>query len=77
MARLAFLLAVVQTTLVHGLPAPGIGRERDAVTERAITISSGIDVTTSYSSPASTLQSVSITETPSITGVSASLRLSA
>ncbi|KAJ4303275.1 endo-1,3-beta glucanase [Kalmusia sp. IMI 367209] len=68
MAKLGFLLALVQTTLIHGLPAGDIKRDAHVLDERAITLSSDIDVTTSYTSVASTLQSASITESPSVTG---------
>lgn len=70
MAKLAILLALVQSTLIHGLPAREPQHDAHVIEGRAITLSSDLDITTSYSLVVSTLQSVSITETPSITGVS-------
>ncbi|KAF2445855.1 glycoside hydrolase family 81 protein [Karstenula rhodostoma CBS 690.94] len=74
MAKLAVLLALVQSTLIYGLPAREQQRDAHAVENRAvedvaITLSSDLDITTSYSLVVSTLQSVSVTESPSITGV--------
>ncbi|KAK7184684.1 glycosyl hydrolase family 81 [Paraphaeosphaeria sporulosa] len=69
MAKLAILLALAQSALIHGLPARELQRDTHVIEERAITFSSGLEITTSYSLVVSTLQSVSATETPSITGV--------
>ncbi|KAL5432853.1 hypothetical protein PMIN06_011875 [Paraphaeosphaeria minitans] len=69
MAKLAILLALAQSTLIYSLPAREQQRDAHVVEERAITLSSGIEITTSYSLVVSTLQSVSATESPSITGI--------
>lgn len=70
MARLAILLALGQCALVHGLPAREKQHPENVINERAITLSSDIDITTSYSRVVTTLQSASVTESPSVTGVS-------
>lgn len=67
MARLAILLALVQSTLIQGLPPP-INRGDGALNERAITLSS-LPITTSYTSSIETFQSASATVEPSLTGV--------
>ncbi|KAF1979499.1 endo-1,3(4)-beta-glucanase 1 precursor [Bimuria novae-zelandiae CBS 107.79] len=69
MAKLAFLLAVAQSMLTNGFPAPGLPHNVRNLDERAITLSTDIDVTTSYSTVISTLQSASVTESPTITGI--------
>ncbi|KAJ4346589.1 endo-1,3-beta glucanase [Didymosphaeria variabile] len=69
MAKLAFLLALVQSALIHGLPAHEKPHFALDVGERAITLSSNLQVTTSYSLVVTSLQSASVTESPSITGV--------
>ncbi|KAF2477918.1 glycoside hydrolase, partial [Lindgomyces ingoldianus] len=69
MAKLAFLLSVFHATLISGLPAREQKREPDPFGGRAITISSGLDVTTSYSSaPLSSLQTATATLSPSLSG---------
>jgi len=70
MAKLAFLLALAQCTFVQSLPAGNARRDAEVAHKRAVTISSDISITTSYTSVASTLQSASLTESPSLTGVS-------
>ena len=69
MAKLPLLLALAHSTLINGLPAPEKAHA-NAHEGRAITLSSDISVTTSYVSVISTLQSVIVTESPTITGVS-------
>ena len=68
MAKLALLLALTQSTLIHGLPARD--EAHDVYINRAISILSDIGVTTVYSSAMPTLQSASMSETPTLTGVS-------
>jgi endo-1,3(4)-beta-glucanase len=73
MAKLGFLLAVSHATLLYGLPTPEMKRElepldeRDAV--RAVTLSTDLEITTSYVSTIETFQSATVTEEPSLTGV--------
>jgi hypothetical protein len=69
MAKLVVLLALAQSALIHGLPAREPQHDAQVVDERAITLSSDVAITTSYSRVVSTLQSLSVTESPSITGV--------
>lgn len=69
MAKLPMLLALAHSTLIYGLPAREKAFEK-AHEARAITLSSEISVTTSYVSVVSTLQSASVTESPTITGLS-------
>ena len=68
MAKLALLLALTQSTLIHGLPARD--EAHNVYINRAISILSDIGVTTVYSSAVPTLQSASMSETPTLTGVS-------
>jgi endo-1,3(4)-beta-glucanase len=71
MAKIALsLLALAQLTLVHSLPAGDLQRESNDLEERAISIPSNAEPTTSYSRAIESLQSASITVLPSITGVS-------
>lgn len=70
MAKLAsFVLAVAQLTSVHGLPAGDNKREPGVLDDRAITLTSNIRATTSFSTAIETLQSISVTVEPSLTGV--------
>ena len=62
MARLAILMALAHSAIINGLPA-------HVHDERAIKLSSEVEVTTIYRSVVSTLQSASITESPTIIGV--------
>ncbi|KAF1963501.1 hypothetical protein CC80DRAFT_433136 [Byssothecium circinans] len=68
MAKLATLLAVAQAMLVHGLPAHELKHESAALDERAITLTSSLPVTTSYTSTLSTLQSATKSVPASNTG---------
>ncbi|KAF2734717.1 endo-1,3(4)-beta-glucanase 1 precursor [Polyplosphaeria fusca] len=69
MARLACLLAICQATLLHGLPTRENKAELEAFDRREITISSNLDVTTSYSSAlVSSLQTATQTVEQSLTG---------
>ncbi|KAF2848259.1 glycoside hydrolase family 81 protein [Plenodomus tracheiphilus IPT5] len=69
MAKLAGLLFVAsQIFVAHSLPAGEIKREPDALYGRAISISTDVVPTTSYSRAIETLQSVSVTLQPSLTG---------
>jgi hypothetical protein len=69
MAKLSLLLAVSQLTFVHSLPARDIKRQPHVFGERAITISSNLAATTSYSTAIESLQTASLTTRPSLTGV--------
>lgn len=69
MAKPTLLLTLVQVILVHGLLASGPKRSRHNLHERAIALSSDVAVTTSYTSTVSTLQSATVTASPSATGV--------
>ncbi|KAF2108687.1 endo-1,3(4)-beta-glucanase 1 precursor [Lophiotrema nucula] len=70
MAKLAvLLLALSHATFLDALPTREKKREPNAIDPREITISSNLDVTTSYSSaPVSSLQSATATVEPSVTG---------
>ncbi|KAF2203883.1 glycoside hydrolase [Delitschia confertaspora ATCC 74209] len=70
MAKLVLLLAFAQASLIHGAPILPSGSEfYDILDKRAITISTSIPITTSYSSEAlSSVQTASPTTTPSVTG---------
>lgn len=72
MAKLAFLLAVGHATFLYGLPTPEWKRGPERLDERAVhaalSLSTDIEVTTSYSSTIETFQSATVTEQP-ITGV--------
>lgn len=74
MAKLAFLLALVQAVHIYGLPTRDQKRKAEGLAERAITLSSNLEVTTSYSSTLETFQSATATVAPSITGVCVSSR---
>lgn len=69
MAKLALLLALAQSTLIHGLPTRD-GAHKNVYNKRAISILSDVGVTTVYSSAVPSLQSVAMSETPTLTGVS-------
>lgn len=64
------LLSFAQLTLVYSLPA---GLEAPALVERLISEFPTQEPTTSYSTAIETLQSVTISVLPSITGVSMNL----
>lgn len=68
MAKLSLLLVISQLTLVYSHPAGNIKHPVD-VEERAITISTNLDVTTSFSTAILTLQSATITSRPPAEGV--------
>jgi endo-1,3(4)-beta-glucanase len=71
MAKLAYMLALVQATLISGRPG-AYEQKRHAKfhDKRMIELSSSLDITTSYSSAiVSSLQSATITVSPSITAV--------
>ncbi|KAF2877864.1 endo-1,3(4)-beta-glucanase 1 precursor [Massariosphaeria phaeospora] len=78
MSNLRSLLALAGVALVHGLPRPGLVERKvdvpfdqafaQPLDDRAITLSSNLEVTTSYSSVISSLQSASVTVSPSLTG---------
>ncbi|KAI8939229.1 hypothetical protein NX059_005055 [Plenodomus lindquistii] len=69
MAKLTgLLLAASQIFVAHALPAGEQKGERAHFEERAITISTDVPATTSYSSAIESLQSVSVTLQPSLTG---------
>ncbi|KAF2711801.1 glycoside hydrolase family 81 protein [Pleomassaria siparia CBS 279.74] len=69
MAKLAYLLALAHVTLVLGLPtARHVKRQGKVLDGRGITISSGLAITTSYTSALlSSLQSATQTVSPEIT----------
>jgi endo-1,3(4)-beta-glucanase len=70
MAAMALLLlAIVQISGVYGLPAGEIKQNAVHLDERAISISAEAEPTTSYSTAITSLQSLSISVLPSITGV--------
>lgn len=69
MAKLSLLLAVSQLTLVYSLPAQDVRRQPEVLDERAITISTNLEATTSYSTAIKTLQTATVTTRPSLTGV--------
>jgi endo-1,3(4)-beta-glucanase len=70
MEKLLLLLALAQsTTLVYSLPTRELKNSAEVLDERAITLSSNIDVTTSYTSTLESLQTVTATVSPSVTGV--------
>lgn len=70
MAKLALLLALSHAGFLLALPTADKKREPDVIDAREITISSDLEVTTSYSSAAvSSLQSATVTVQPSVTGV--------
>lgn len=75
MAKLAYMLALVQATLIYARPgAHGQKRHSKFHEKREITLSSSLEITTSYSSVLiSSLQSATVTVSPSITAVSLSL----
>ncbi|CAO2654489.1 Nn.00g112220.m01.CDS01 [Neocucurbitaria sp. VM-36] len=69
MAKLAaFLLAFAQLTSGYCLPPGEVRRNVDVLNERAITLSTGLQATTSYSRAIKTVQSASPTAAPSLTG---------
>jgi hypothetical protein len=70
MTKLAALLIVAQAMVVQGLPTLESSHKPIVFNERAITLSSSLPVTTSYTSTPSTLQSASRTVSASNTGVS-------
>ena len=71
MAKLTYLLALAQAALVYGAPMRDVERRAKGLGGREITISSGLAITTSYTSAAlSSLQSATEIVSPSITAVS-------
>jgi endo-1,3(4)-beta-glucanase len=68
-ATALLLLAIVQVSGVYGLPAGEIKQNAFNLDERAISISLKAEPTTSYSTAITSLQSLSISVLPSITGV--------
>lgn len=69
MAKLFLLLAISQLTLVYSLPAKNIERRPGVLDERAITISTNLEATTSYSRAIESLQTATLTTRPALTGV--------
>lgn len=63
------LLVLAQLSAVCGLPAGGVVQEHSDLDEREIPTPSSLPPTTSYSTAITSLQSVSISILPSITGV--------
>jgi len=76
MAKLAYILALVQATLTYGRPGMhDLKRHAKFHEKREITLSSSLEITTSYSSALiSSLQSATVTVSPSITAVRLALR---
>ncbi|CBX94313.1 hypothetical protein LEMA_P122920.1 [Plenodomus lingam JN3] len=69
MAKLVgFFLVASQIFVTHSLPAGELKSEPGDIVERAITISTDVLATTSYSRAIETLQSISVTIEPSLTG---------
>ncbi|KAF2661699.1 glycoside hydrolase family 81 protein [Lophiostoma macrostomum CBS 122681] len=68
MTKLSLFLALAQAVIIQGLPAQHVKRASRGIDERAITLSSGLDITTSYSSTLQTLQTATVTASPSLTG---------
>lgn len=69
MAKLSLLLAVGQLSFVYSHPARNFERQPDVVVERAITISTNLEATTSYSTAIQTLQTPTQTTRPPVEGV--------
>lgn len=69
MAKLSLLLAVSQLTLVYSHPARDFERQAEVLGERAITISTNLEATTSYSTAIETLQTATVTTRPPLEGV--------
>jgi endo-1,3(4)-beta-glucanase len=70
MATMALLLlGIAQLSVVFALPAGGTKPEFVDLEERAVSISADLQPTTSYSTAITSLQSVTISILPSITGV--------
>ncbi|KAH7354573.1 glycosyl hydrolase family 81-domain-containing protein [Pyrenochaeta sp. MPI-SDFR-AT-0127] len=63
-----FWLALTKILSVKSLPAGEINKGPDGLIERAITLSTNLQPTTSYSSAIESLQSASMTISPSLTG---------
>ncbi|KAJ8106312.1 hypothetical protein OPT61_g9618 [Boeremia exigua] len=68
MAKFSLLLAISQLPLVFSHPAGNIKRQPDVLEERAITISTNLEATTSYSTAIQTLQTATLTTRPSLEG---------
>ncbi|KAF2640193.1 hypothetical protein P280DRAFT_401658 [Massarina eburnea CBS 473.64] len=68
MAKLATMLAVAQVMLVHGLPAREMAHGPKVLDDRAITFTTSLPATTSYTSTLTSLQSAIKTDNPSLTG---------
>ncbi|KAF2274837.1 endo-1,3(4)-beta-glucanase 1 precursor [Westerdykella ornata] len=68
MAKLALLLTLLCATLLNGLPTPQKKRGTEELENRAIHISTNVEITTSYVSLPETLQSASITDSATLTG---------
>jgi hypothetical protein len=69
MTRPSFFLALAQAILIQGLPARHGKRVNGGIDERAITLSTGLDITTSYVSTLQSLQTATVTASPTLTGV--------
>ncbi|KAF2000570.1 glycoside hydrolase family 81 protein [Amniculicola lignicola CBS 123094] len=68
MAKLAFMLALVQVSLVHGRPTGELRRDALVVEDRDVTLSTELGATTSYTSHINSLQTATVTVSPSVTG---------
>lgn len=69
MAKLSLLLAISQLSVVYSLPAKDLQRQPKVLDERAITISTDLEATTSYSTAIESLQTATLTTRPQLTGV--------
>ena len=69
MAKLSLLLAMSQLALVYALPTRDVKQQTELLNKRAITISTNLDITTSYSTAIESLQTATLTIRPSLTGV--------
>lgn len=63
------LLTVSQLTLVYSHPGRDLKQQAEVLGERAITISTNLEATTSYSLAIETLQTATFTTRPSLEGV--------
>ena len=68
MAKVSLLLVISQLSLINSHPA-GNSQQQPNVQHRAITLSTDVDVTTSYSTAIQTLQSATVTSRPPAQGV--------
>ncbi|KAJ4992500.1 glycosyl hydrolase family 81 [Stagonosporopsis vannaccii] len=68
MAKFSLLLAVSQLSFVYSHPARNLERQPEVIRERAITISTNLEATTSYSTAIQTLQTPTLTTRPTVEG---------